>query len=112
MKKTLSLFFIAAALLACKKQATVNDPLEEKLPTLSIRDSKLYVAKTLAAAVEKEPALRQFLKDEALKQFDHTSGDPIFKSYPLSEWEGQTTYEPYEVFLGSVYLTIQPRPVF
>lgn len=92
MRKTLSIFFIAATFVACKKQSTISNPLEDNLPTLSIRDSKLYVAKTLAAAVEKEPALRQFLKDEALKQFDHDY-DVFFQSVKDQSFADGDTFQ-------------------
>lgn len=76
--------------------------------------SKMYFARTLAAALEKEPALRTFIKEEALKMFDkdydvlyHLVSDEKLR-------DGQTFYEKiakYAQSKDSLNLAIEKLPL-
>lgn len=72
MKKLLFILSLSIISLSCKKQHTEADKIDLKEEgKLTIRESKLYIAQTLAKALEKEPVLRGYLKTEALKKFDN-----------------------------------------
>lgn len=66
----LSVFTITSS---CKKQQSGvagTDPEKLGMAKDNNLENKLFFAKTLAKALEKEPALRVFIKNESLKKFD------------------------------------------
>lgn len=74
MKKFLLSILVAGIVISCKKQEKPlgNDSQSfANVSDLSIRESKLYFAKSLAKAVAEDEGLRSFIKKEAIKQFDH-----------------------------------------
>jgi len=77
MKNKIYYLAILALLLSCKKEIK-----QESLPpipsTNEKQDSKTVFSKALASALEKEPDLRLFIKNEALKQFDRDN-DVLFQ---------------------------------
>lgn len=75
MKKTLLMAFGISMLFACKKSSPVSE-IPQVPVRLSAKDSTTISFKekfsgALARAVAAEPALRKFIKEEALKQFDN-----------------------------------------
>jgi len=74
MKKILIPILLISIFTSCKKRDATEGIGSAGLTNLSdfsVRESKLYFAKTLATAVSKDESLRLFIKEEALKQFDH-----------------------------------------
>lgn len=65
------LMMFASCFIACKKDG-LRDASSQSSESFvdDSHASKMYFARTLAAALEKEPALRTFIKEEALKMFD------------------------------------------
>jgi hypothetical protein len=68
MKHKIYYLAILALLFSCKKEIK-----QENLSFIQVsnekQDSKVIFSKALAIALEKEPNLRLFIKNEAMKQF-------------------------------------------
>lgn len=99
---------------SCQKHNTETDLNLPLTTPQSSHESKVYFAKTLAKAVEQEPLLRIYLKQEALKMFDNDY-DVFYqsvKNFTLSD--GQTVYEKiakYASSKDSLDLSIQSLPL-
>lgn len=71
MKHKVYYLAVLAVLFSCKKDQSTETNVPKMLNELSVRDSKIYFAKALAATVSNEPSVRSLIKTEALKQFDN-----------------------------------------
>ncbi|RBQ05406.1 hypothetical protein [Pedobacter miscanthi] len=92
MKHKIYYLTILAALFSCKKEIK-QEFLLPSTTVLERQDSKTIFSKTLAIALEKEPALRTFIKKEALKQFD-MDNDVLFQMVKGNEiTSGKTFYQ-------------------
>jgi hypothetical protein len=91
MKKILLMLYMGAIFASCKKNISQGDSLSMPFQ-LSNRESKIYIAKTLAKAVDKEVSLRSFLKREALKQFDNDY-DVFYQAVKNEIVDGQETFD-------------------
>ncbi|MFD2286762.1 hypothetical protein GJU39_17615 [Pedobacter petrophilus] len=92
MKNKIYYLAIIAVLFSCKKEIKQEDQ-PPMLTTMEKQDSKAAFSKVLAIALEKEPSLRSFIKNEALKQFD-MDNDILFqmvKDEPIKD--GKTFYQ-------------------
>lgn len=114
-KFSLLLIIISVFLfVSCQKHNAETDVSIPLTTPQSSHESKVYFAKTLAKAVEQEPLLRIYLKQEALKMFDNDY-DVFYqsvKNFTLSD--GHTVYEKiakYASSKDSLDLSIQSLPL-
>jgi len=77
MKHKIYYLAILALLFSCKKEIKQDNLSFVPVPNEK-QDSKVIFSKVLAIALEKEPNLRLFIKNEALKQFDRDN-DVLFQ---------------------------------
>jgi hypothetical protein len=99
----LILVIFVTCFVACKKDRLKDGSAEstEVFANDDSHGSKIYFAKTLAAALEKEPALRTFIKEEALKMFDKDY-DVFYQLVSGKKLDdGQTFYEKLSRYASS-----------
>ncbi|WP_406826489.1 hypothetical protein [Pedobacter sp. KACC 23697] len=90
MKNKIYCILVITVLFSCKKENRKTDQMPE-LTTTEKQDSKAAFSKVLAAALEKEPDLRLFIKNEALKQFD-MDNDVLFQMVKDEQIHGGKTF--------------------
>lgn len=76
MKRQFYYLAMVAMLFSCKKE--LKNELSNTTTVFEKQNSKTVFSKALAIAIEKEPTLRVFIKNEALKQFD-LDNDVLFQ---------------------------------
>lgn len=77
MKQKFYYLAIISILFSCKKESKQEKSIQVS-STIERQDSKTTFSKVLAIALDKEPDLRLFIKNEALKQFD-MDNDVLFQ---------------------------------
>jgi hypothetical protein len=99
MKKIFFLPLILICLLSCKKE--LKTKLSDEIANSERQVSKISFSKTLAIALQNEPSLRAFIKNEALKQFDNDY-DVLFQLVKDTKLENNKTfYETVSYYASS-----------
>lgn len=98
MKRMILLSFMVTTFAACKKSEL---PIVQQQQKSEQQLAKIEFAQTLAKAVAKEPLLRSFIKNEALKQFDKDY-DVLFNLIKDQKMEdGESVYEKITKYASS-----------
>lgn len=94
MKKIYLLYLLLFIIVSCKKETIQNKATSSpEIIATNKENARITFSKALAKALEKEPLLREFIKEEAIKQFDNDN-DVLFlmiKDQKLND--GETSYE-------------------